>query len=79
MTSSLTRVDARGLWCPEPVVRARIALQALAPGDRIELVATDPHAELDIEVFCATSGHQLLQVERRDDEWRFEIARAASP
>ncbi|MEM6938311.1 MAG: sulfurtransferase TusA family protein, partial [Pseudomonadota bacterium] len=69
----------RGLWCPEPVVRARIALTELAPGERLELLATDPHAELDIEVFCATSGHQLLRVERRDDEWRFEIARAASP
>ena len=73
----MVRVDARGLWCPEPVVRARLALQELAPGERLELLATDPHAELDLEVFCATSGHELLKVERRGDEWRFEIARAA--
>ena len=74
----MVKVDARGLWCPEPVIRARLALQNLAPGERIELLATDPHAELDLEVFCATGGHELKKVDRRGDVWVFEIARAAT-
>lgn len=74
----MVRVDARGLHCPEPVLRARLAMNDLAPGEMLEVLATDPHAELDLEVFCATGGHQLLKVERQGDEWRFEIARAAA-
>ena len=73
-----TRVDARGVLCPEPVLRARAGLQTLAPGQVLELLATDPHAELDIEVFCATTGHELLSVTRDGDTWRFLLARAGS-
>lgn len=68
-------VDARGVLCPEPVLRARAGLEALAPGEVMELLATDPHAELDIEVFCASTGHQLLSAIRREDTWHFLVAK----
>ncbi|UXU75366.1 MULTISPECIES: sulfurtransferase TusA family protein [unclassified Paracoccus (in: a-proteobacteria)] len=53
-------IDARGLLCPLPVLRLRKRLQALAPGSRVVLLATDPAAAIDVPHFCAQSGHRLL-------------------
>lgn len=46
-------VDARGLFCPEPLVLARRALKQHAAGRVLEVWATDPLASLDIEALCA--------------------------
>ncbi len=57
-------IDARGLLCPLPVLKARKRLLAMAPGQVLRLVATDPAAVIDVPHFCAEAGHQLL----RDDD-----------
>lgn len=54
------RVDARGLLCPLPVLKARKRLKALAPGDVLELLADDPAAVVDVPHFCAEQGHELI-------------------
>jgi tRNA 2-thiouridine synthesizing protein A len=54
-------VDATGLSCPLPVLKARKALRELAPGQTLELLATDPGAVEDIPAFCLSSGHELLE------------------
>jgi tRNA 2-thiouridine synthesizing protein A len=69
-------VDCRGLLCPLPVLRTRQALEKLPSGAVVAVVCTDPASELDLEVFCATTGHQWLGLERSDDELRFRIRRA---
>jgi tRNA 2-thiouridine synthesizing protein A len=53
-------LDARGLLCPLPVLRARKRLMALAPGQVLRLVADDPAALIDIPHFCAEQGHVLI-------------------
>ncbi len=53
-------VDARGLLCPLPVLRARKRLMAMEPGAVLRLVATDPAAVVDVPHFCAGAGHELL-------------------
>lgn len=53
-------VDARGLACPIPLVRARQALMVLAAGQRVRVIATDPAAPRDLEEFALASGHRLL-------------------
>jgi len=55
------RLDATGLICPLPVLRARKALEALGPGDELVVLATDPAARNDLPAFCATAGHALLE------------------
>jgi len=55
-------IDATGLMCPEPVFRARMALDALRPGQELELRADDPLAGLDLEVFCQRHGHELRRL-----------------
>ena len=53
-------VDARGLLCPLPVLRARKRLGPLPAGARIALLADDPAAVVDVPHFCAEAGHALL-------------------
>jgi tRNA 2-thiouridine synthesizing protein A len=55
-------LDAKGLLCPLPVLKARRALKPLAPGAVLEILATDPGATKDFEHFCQTTGCQLLEV-----------------
>ncbi len=52
-------LDARGLLCPLPVLKAAKRLRALAPGDRLRLLADDPAAAVDVPHYCAESGHVL--------------------
>jgi tRNA 2-thiouridine synthesizing protein A len=59
MTTTL--LDAKGLKCPLPVLRARKAIKPLAPGDVLEVHATDPGAPQDFRSFCETTGHELLE------------------
>lgn len=56
-------VDARGLLCPEPLVRCRQVMRGLASGGTVHVIATDPHAEIDFEVFARRTRHVLV---RRD-------------
>jgi tRNA 2-thiouridine synthesizing protein A len=54
-------LDATGLLCPLPVLKARRALKPLAPGAVLEVLATDPGAIKDFEHFCQTTGCELLE------------------
>jgi tRNA 2-thiouridine synthesizing protein A len=54
-------LDATGLLCPLPVLKARRVLKPLAPGAVLEVLATDPGATKDFEHFCATTGCELLE------------------
>ena len=58
-------LDAVGLLCPLPVLKARKRLQPLVMGDTLEMRADDPAAIVDVPHFCAEAGHEL--VEMRDD------------
>ena len=69
-------LDARGLRCPVPVLRARERLRALAPGQTLELLGDDPLITLDVPAFCAQEGHDLLDsVEETTGVWRLTIRR----
>jgi tRNA 2-thiouridine synthesizing protein A len=53
-------IDATGLLCPLPVLRARKRLAGLRPGAVLRLVADDPAAVVDVPHFCAEQGHGLV-------------------
>ncbi len=59
-------IDATGLLCPLPVLKAQRRLRAMAPGQVLRLSATDPASWVDVPHFCATAGHGLLSAEDRD-------------
>lgn len=56
-------LDARGLKCPLPVLRARKAIKPLAVGEVLKMLATDPAALQDLPAFCKVTGHKLLAQE----------------
>jgi tRNA 2-thiouridine synthesizing protein A len=60
-------LDAIGLLCPLPVLKARKRLSALQPGQVLRVRATDPAAVIDIPHFCAQGGHELLEVQEEGE------------
>ena len=59
-------LDARGLLCPLPVLKARKRLGALAPGNVLRMIADDPAALVDVPHFCHEQGHTLLHQASRE-------------
>jgi len=53
-------LDAIGLLCPLPVLKARKRLSGMAEGAVLTLLADDPAAVVDVPHFCAEAGHTLL-------------------
>jgi tRNA 2-thiouridine synthesizing protein A len=73
-----TLLDATGLLCPLPVLKARRALKPLAPGAILEVLATDPGAVGDFEHFCKTTGCELLSLaEEAGGVLRFRLKKPA--
>jgi tRNA 2-thiouridine synthesizing protein A len=68
-----TVLDARGLKCPLPVLRARKAMQALAPGGVLHVLATDPGSVRDFQAFCAATGHLLVEQTEQDGAFSFRV------
>lgn len=56
-------LDAVGLLCPLPVLKARKRLKTLAAGDVLRVRADDPAAVVDVPHFCTEAGHDLLGAE----------------
>lgn len=70
-------LDAKGLNCPLPILKAKKALQAMTAGNTLEIVATDPGSIKDFEAFCRTTGNELVQAENDGKIFRFLIKKAA--
>jgi tRNA 2-thiouridine synthesizing protein A len=56
-------LDATGLLCPLPVLKARKRLQALKSGEDLQVLTDDPAAIIDIPHFCAEAGHVLVEAD----------------
>jgi tRNA 2-thiouridine synthesizing protein A len=69
-------IDARGLLCPLPVLKARRRLAALPPGAVLRVIADDPAAVVDMPHFCAEAGHELLAREELGGACRAWLIRA---
>ncbi|MBH67643.1 MAG: preprotein translocase subunit TatB [Rhodospirillaceae bacterium] len=73
MNCKLIFVDATGLKCPLPVLKARKALQSLETGSRIRVISTDPASPLDFKHFCGSKGHVLVSINEEKDKIEFVI------
>lgn len=61
-------LDARYLLCPLPVIRTQEKIRALARGDILEVVCTDPGVLADIPAWCRIHGHRHLESYEQDGE-----------
>ena len=66
-------LDAKGLVCPLPVLRARKALKALPVGGHLHVETTDAASPADFAAFCSATGSRLLVSEMADGVFRFTI------
>jgi len=68
-------VDARGLNCPLPILRAKKALAELMSGQVLRVVATDPGSVRDFQAFAKQTGNDLLQHSADNQEFVFFMRR----
>jgi len=70
-------LDACGLKCPLPVLKARKRMQTMAAGALLEVLATDPKAPEDFAHFCSVTGNRLVDIQKAGDIYHIKIERAA--
>ncbi|MCR9277660.1 MAG: sulfurtransferase TusA family protein [Pseudomonadaceae bacterium] len=68
-------LDVCGLSCPMPLLKAKLALNDMAQGQLLSVVATDPGSVRDFEVFAGQSGHELLASTSQGDEFHYLLKR----
>ena len=68
-------LDVKGLNCPMPLLRAKLALGELESNDHLLVLATDPYSVMDFEAFCDKTGHALLAHDEVDGVFRFLLRR----
>lgn len=66
-------LDARGLNCPLPILRTKKTLSAMASGDTLKVVATDPGSLKDMVAFCSQTGNTLLSSQQAGSDFEFLI------
>ena len=59
-------LDAKGLKCPLPVLRARKAMRDVPVGGLLRVLATDPQADQDFRHFCKVTGHDMVEQAREE-------------
>jgi TusA-related sulfurtransferase len=65
---ALKQLDVRGAKCPIPIVKAKKEMDALAPGDQLEVIATDPGSMPDFVGWAKTAKHALLKEQRTEKD-----------
>ena len=70
-------LDAKGLNCPLPILKAKKALKDVPADGTLEVLSTDPGSMADFEAFCRTTGNELLESGEDDKVYRFLIKKTA--
>lgn len=68
-------VDAIGLLCPLPVLKARKVLADMKTGQVLRLLASDAMAQIDVPVFCREAGHEFIAMDDQGDAQVYTIRR----
>lgn len=76
ITTEARVLDARGLNCPLPILRAKKALGELSAGQVLRVLSTDPGSVNDIASFCTQTGNVLLATREAGTAYEFDIRKA---
>ena len=71
-------LDAKGMNCPLPILKARKALKDVPAGGTLEVLATDPGSVADFQAFCRQTGNDLVEHSQDDTIYRFLIKHTAA-
>jgi tRNA 2-thiouridine synthesizing protein A len=66
-------VNAKGLKCPQPLLLLKLAIKEVDTGEVVLLEATDPHTDLDIEVWSQRFNHKIINTQYCEENYRFLI------
>mgnify|MGYP001159200762 FL=1 len=66
-------VDLQGLNCPMPILKTKQALMRAESGERLRVLATDPHSEVDFKAYLARTEHKLLEFNEENGVFTFLI------
>jgi len=69
-------LDASGLNCPLPILRAKKSLAALTSGQVLHIIATDPGAVKDFEAFAKQTGNELMESREESGKYHFLMKKA---
>lgn len=69
-------LDARGLSCPMPLLKAKLEMNGLASGQVIKVIATDPGSQRDFRSFARLAGHQLVHEDETGGVFRYWLRKA---
>ena len=70
-------LDAKGLNCPLPILKAKKALKDVPAGGTLEILATDPGAVADFQAFCRTTGNELVEHSEEGGVYQFLLRKKA--
>lgn len=70
-------LDARGLNCPLPILRAKKSIESLDTGQLLRVVATDPGSVKDFQAFCEQTKNELIEHNESGGEYNFLIRKTA--
>ena len=70
-------LDAKGLNCPLPILKAKKSIGDVPVGGTLEVLSTDPGSVADFQAFCRTTGNSLLEHGESAGVYRFLIKRGA--
>jgi len=76
MTQADMELDARGLNCPLPILRAKKSMNELASGQVLRILATDPGSVKDFEAFSKQTGNELLESGEQNGEFVYLLRKA---
>lgn len=68
-------LDAKGLNCPLPILKAKKALKDMTEGQVLEVISTDPGSVADFQAFCRTTGNELIEHQEGDGVYTFQIGK----
>jgi tRNA 2-thiouridine synthesizing protein A len=68
-------LDCRGLLCPMPLIKITKEIKGIQVGQILEILATDPGAKRDVEVWTKRARHELLNSEQQGEVYRFLVRR----
>ena len=75
MSNTTQELDARGLNCPLPILRAKKTINGMTRGQVLRVLATDPGSVKDFDAFCKQTGNALVSSEQDGGEFIFQICK----
>ncbi len=72
-------LDARGLVCPMPLLKAKRAINTMSAGQQLQVLSTDQGSVRDFKVFAEQSGHILLASDEADGVYRYLLQKVEKP